>query len=284
METPTVTGKVAGVPQNDPAPLLNLISTLWSVVVRAHHGSALEAQAARQQLLERYGGAVYRYLSKLLQDPDAVDEVYQEFALTVIRGQLKGADPQRGRFRNFVKGTLIHLVGDYRRKQKGWPRPLPDEAAALAAEPQEMESDRLFVESWRDELLARSWAALADVETRTGRPYHTVLRFRADHPDVPSPQMAEQLSAKAGMLYNAVAVRQILHRARDQFADLLLDEVAQSLANPSVDQVERELLDIGLFEYCRPALERRPCRGDDRDRLSRDAVVPPSHTRRLETK
>ena len=215
------------------------------------------AQGVRRNLLG-YGGAVYRYLNKLLQDPDAVDEVYQEFALTVIRGQLKGADPQRGRFRNFVKGTLFHLVADHRKERRNWPGPLPADAIWLAAEPQEMESDRLFVESWCDELLARTWAALADIESKSDRPYYAMLRFRADHPEVPSPQMAEQLSASLGKPYTAAGVRQILHRAREKFADLLLEEVAHSLEDPSVAQMERELIDLGLFEYCRPALERRP--------------------------
>jgi DNA-directed RNA polymerase specialized sigma24 family protein len=223
-------------------------------VRRAHEGQAEAAKAARQQLVDRYGGAVYRYLNKLLGDPDAVDEVFQEFALQLVHGKLGGADPRRGRFRNFVKGTLFHLVADYRKEARDWPAPLPADADGLAAGPQVVESDRLFVESWCDELLARTWAALADVEATTGQPYYAALRFRADHPDVRSPQMAEQL----GKPITAVAVRQVLHRAREKFADLLLEEVANSLEDPSTAQLERELIDLGLYEYCRPALERRP--------------------------
>src|SRR6266851_1312344 len=159
------------VTQETPDQPLNLISTLWSVVRRAHHGPAPAANAARQQLLERYGGAVYRYLHKLLHDPDAVDEVFQEFALQLVHGALRGADPQRGRFRSFVKGTLFHLVADYRKQQRRWPGPLPTDDALLAADPHDVESDRLFVESWCDELLARAWAALADIEAMTGQHY-----------------------------------------------------------------------------------------------------------------
>src|SRR5438105_15920296 len=55
---------------------LNLISTLWSLVCLAHHGPVKEGTAARQQLLERYGGAVRRSLRTLLPDPDAADEVF----------------------------------------------------------------------------------------------------------------------------------------------------------------------------------------------------------------
>src|SRR5437773_603243 len=97
------------VQQDHPDQRLSRISTPWSLVGRANHGSAEAGQAARGQLAERYGGAVRRYLHKLLLDPDAADEVFQEFALRLVRGDLRGADPKRGRFRNFVKGTLLHL-------------------------------------------------------------------------------------------------------------------------------------------------------------------------------
>jgi hypothetical protein len=30
------------------------------------------------------------------------------------------------------------------------------------------------------------------------------------------------------------------------------------MEDPSADRMERELIALGLFEYCRPALERRP--------------------------
>jgi DNA-directed RNA polymerase specialized sigma24 family protein len=265
LTTPSISRKIAkcdrrsgSVTQNIPDQPLNLISTMWSLVRRAHDGPVETAKAARQQLLERYGGAVQRYLTQLLHDADAVSEVYQEFALQLVHGKLRGADPHRGRFRDFVKGTLFHLVADYRRVQRGWPGPLPADGAALVDDPEDMEADRLFVESWRDELLARTWAALADIATLAGRPYYAVLRFRADHPDVRSPQIAERLSTQFGKPLTAAGVRQILHRAREKFADLLLEEVANSMEDPSDERMERELIALGLFEYCRPALERRP--------------------------
>src|SRR5262249_47620674 len=101
------------------------------------------------------------------------------------------------------------------------------------------------------------WAALAEVERRTGQPFYAVLRFRAKHPDLHSPQIAGQLSARWGRPLTAVGVRQLLHRAREEFAELLLDEVGRSLDGPAAERLEEELIDLGLLEYCRPALERR---------------------------
>jgi RNA polymerase sigma-70 factor (ECF subfamily) len=236
---------------------LSLISTPWSLVCRAHEGSIGEVKAARQHLLERYGGAVSRYLGKVLRNPDAAAEVFQEFALQLVHGKLHKANPQRGRFRNFVKGTLFHLIADFRHEQRKWPEPLPKDGAELAAKPQDADADRSFVESWCDELLARAWGALAEVEAATGQPYHAVLRFRADHPEMRSPELAEQLSDQLGRPFTAVGIRQILHRAREKFAELLLEEVAHSLENPTAEQLVEELVELGLLDYCLPALQRR---------------------------
>jgi RNA polymerase sigma-70 factor (ECF subfamily) len=236
---------------------LSLIPTPWSLVCRAHHGPAEAANAARQQLLERYGDAVRRYLRKVLRDPYAAEEVFQEFALEVVHGGLRGADPQRGQFRNFVKATLFHLIADYRKEQQRWPGPLPSDLAALTANPDDEDSHRSFVESWCDELLARAWAALADLEVETGQPYYAVLRFRADHPEIRSPQLAERLTVQLGRPVTADGVRQLLHRGRLKFAELLLEEVTRTLENPTAEQLVAELGELGLLDYCQTALEQR---------------------------
>jgi hypothetical protein len=133
---------------------------------------------------------------------------------------------------------------------------LPADSNAVAVNSAEIESERSFLESWCDELLARAWAALAAVEEETGQPLHTVLRWRADHPEMRSPQMAKELTDLLKRQCTSTGIRQTLHRARERFADFLLDEVAQSLENPTADEVGQELVELGMLEYCRPALER----------------------------
>src|SRR5262249_30813614 len=125
------------------------------------------------------------------------------------------------------------------------------ELASLATEPEDL--DVAFNESWRDELLARAWEALA--EAKPG--LYTVLRFRATHPDLGSAELAERLGRQQGKPLTAAAFRQTLHRARDHFAMLLVDEVARSLEAPTAEQVEQELRDLNLLSYCREALRRR---------------------------
>jgi RNA polymerase sigma factor (sigma-70 family) len=243
---------------SNPDERLNQINTLWSVVRQAHQDTGEKAHAARRALLERYGGAIRRYLLGALRDEEAANDLAQDFAYRFLHGDLRGADPQRGRFRDFVKGVLFHLIANHHKKQQRRPRQMPDDHPEPAVEPPSvMESDNEFLASWRDELLARCWAGLEEVERRTGQPFHTTLRFRAEHPDLPSPRIAEELSARLEKPLTAAGVRQTLHRARDKFADLLLDAVTQSMDVSSAGHVEQELIDLGLLEYCRPALQRR---------------------------
>src|SRR5262249_21083698 len=146
----------------------------------ADDGAVTEAQ---REVLERYGGAVRRYLLGALRDPEAADDLFQEFALRFLHGDLHGADPRRGRFRFFLKGVLSHLVADHQKRQKRQMRGLPDDHPGPAVEPPDTsDDDRQFFASWREELLAGAWDGLARLERRTGQPFHAVLHFRADHP------------------------------------------------------------------------------------------------------
>jgi RNA polymerase sigma-70 factor (ECF subfamily) len=235
---------------------LSRISTLWTLICEAHGGPTEAATAARQVLLQRYGKAVHRYLMGALRDPHTADELSQEFALRFLRGGFQLAAPERGRFRDFVKGVLFHLIADHHRRKQRQPQRLPEGGLEPAAPAQQCEADRQFLDSWRDQLLHDAWEALALFQRETGKPFHDVLRFRAEHLDLHSAQMAERLTLRFDKPVSATWVRQTLHRARDKFADLLIREVEQTLPNPTLEQVEQELIDLDLLTYCQPALDR----------------------------
>jgi RNA polymerase sigma-70 factor (ECF subfamily) len=238
----------------EPDRSLNRISTLWTVVCQAHDGTAEGAARAQEVLLRRYGRAVRRYLLGALRDPEAADDLSQEFALRFLRGGFRGADRQRGRFRDFVKGVLIHLIADHHRRRPPLPLPAAHEPAAPAED--RPDPDEQFLATWREDILARAWEALEAHQARTSQPFYTVLRFRADHPDMPSAPMAEQLGALLGKPLSAAGVRQTLHRARERYVDLVLDEVVQTLESPTAEQLEEELIDLGLLEFCCTGLGR----------------------------
>jgi RNA polymerase sigma-70 factor (ECF subfamily) len=237
---------------------LSRINTRWSVVFQAHAAGGQTVTAAQQELMQRYGGAMYRYILAAVRDPLVAEELCQEFALLFVQGNFKRVDPERGRFRDYVKTVLFHLVANWRRKQNREPQTY-DAAVHEPAEnaPPSQLSDEEFLSNWREELLGRTWEALEHIEQQTGQLYHTMLRFRATSPDVKSEQMAQQLGERLGKPLTATAVRQTVHRAREKFADLLLGEVARSLETQDTDRLEQELIDLGLLPYCQDALAKR---------------------------
>jgi RNA polymerase sigma-70 factor (ECF subfamily) len=234
---------------------LSRIDTPWSILRRAHDGSDPSIAWARQALLDRYGGAVRRYLRAVLRDEEAADEVFQEFALRLVRGDFHTADPARGKFRNFVKAALHNLIVDYRRKigrDRGRSLDERSPAAAEQAEPPES----LFMQSWGQDLLDRSWVRLSEIEQEGGTPYYAALRLLADSPELSSDQIAQRLTTKLGREFTPGNVRVMIHRARQMFADQLVAEVADSLESAAAEEIEQELGDLNLLQYCKSALAR----------------------------
>lgn len=236
---------------------LSQIATQWTMLYQAHRGPEDEAAAARQALMQRYCGAVFRYLLRAVRDPSIAEDLTQEFALRFIQGRFGQADREHGRFRNYVKGALFRLVQDHYREKLREPRAVSlDPNQAVPASDESEAADQVFRESWRQELLARAWRALEEVERRTGQPYHEILRLRVDEPDLASADIAERLSARHGRRFTAAGVRQLVHRGRERFAELLLEDIRASLEGASRDRVAEELAELNLLKYCKDLLDR----------------------------
>src|SRR5205814_2355245 len=118
----------------------------------------------------------------------------------------------------------------YYQRQKKQPVALDatvPEPAATTEEP--VLSDEAFAKNWRQELLARAWEGLAEVERTTGQRFHTFLVYRTQNSETSSAQMAAAFSKTLGKPLTAESVRQTLHRGRQRFSEILLEEVARSL-------------------------------------------------------
>src|SRR5262245_48137943 len=100
---------------------LSHIVTLWTVVFKAHRTDGGALPEAQAQLLSRYAGAIYRYVLAAVRDPHAADDLAQDFALGMCKGLFKHADPNKGRFRDYVKTALVHLIAKHQQRQRKQP-------------------------------------------------------------------------------------------------------------------------------------------------------------------
>jgi RNA polymerase sigma-70 factor (ECF subfamily) len=231
---------------------LSRIQTRWTLFRQAH-GDDAEACRAREALLRDYYGAVYKYLIGIIHDPTAAQDLSQSFALRFIEGRFRHADPARGRFRDYLKKALKHMVYDSHRDQRcGFgliaPEALPDPS----------ESD--FEKAWRADMLERTWATLerAWEALGEGRPaYSALLELLRVDPTLRAPQIVERLSAQRGIHVKEDWVRQAKKRAWASFADHLIDEVASTFESGDLDVLEEELIELDLLKYCQSALGKR---------------------------
>ncbi len=241
----------------DDKPQANLsqIETRWSLVLQAHQESGGAAAGARRELIERYAEAVHRYLLYATRDADLAADLAQEFALRFLRGDFHRADPSRGRFRSYVKSAVNNLLIDAHRRRKHRPHPLPDDQDALRDPSGDLNDlDRQFLDCWRDAIMNRAWERLEHQQKESGPPFFTVLRFRADHPEMRSQEMADRLTGLLGKEVSAGWVRQNLRRARERFVDLIQAEVSHSLGHPTAEERDDELRNLGLWTFCRQGL------------------------------
>jgi RNA polymerase sigma-70 factor (ECF subfamily) len=240
-------------------PRLAELSTQWNLVFESRTGTPEQVSLAMSRLMCRYAGAVHRYLLKALKDPDAAEELDQEFAVRFLRGDFRHGDPSRGRFRDYVKRAVQNLMKDYyrRRRRDGTVPIVPGLSEPSALDDGLEQFDRQFLLSWRTDLLDRAWSGLDELERETGQPHHTILRLRVDEPGLTSNDWAARLAERLGRPVTPGAFRQALQRARREFALRLIAEVRASLEKPTGQSLEQELADLELLEYCRPYLKSR---------------------------
>lgn len=237
---------------------LSQISTMWTVLRQATPGEKKPDPSAQQAVLEMYTPAVYRYLVGAVKDPDLASDLFQEFALRFVRGDFRNIDPERGRFRHFLKRMLFNLVADhFRQKKRQGVATLDMETQEPAAPLEENQENTRFLEHWRSELLSRTWKALETWEKEQDQPFYTVLKCRTEHPEIASGELAERVSQALSKPVNATWVRNRLHFAREKFAELMIAEVRQTVVSADLDSLREELIELGLYtDRCREILDR----------------------------
>src|SRR5262245_12248777 len=173
---------------------LDLISTHWSALRDSN------------RFLIRYAQAVRSYLLALLGNADDADDVAHDFFVRVIERGFEHADPQRGRFRDYLKIAVRNAGLSHLRRKQGQPRTV-DALPSTVPDP-EGAADRAWLREWQACVLERAWRALerhqrASPDNRS----HTVLRMQTDHPEDDSRALADRVAVASGRPLSAEAYR-----------------------------------------------------------------------------
>lgn len=233
---------------------LDQVVTQWSLLRMAHGPAPADSTQARKTLLLRYSGAIRSYVGALIKDDADADEVAQDCLVRMLKGDFASADPTKGRFRDFLKVAVKNMVRTYWDKKNRRTGVAYDVTQHEQTE-EENEAEDAWTANWQRTVLDATWRSLeAFQRANSGCVYYTLLQLRAANPDDDSPQLAEKLSEATKKPWRADAARQQLRRARLRFAQLLLEELSRSMKNATPDEIEEDLIDLGLMEYVRPFL------------------------------
>ncbi|MEM6469986.1 MAG: hypothetical protein AAF802_10565 [Planctomycetota bacterium] len=214
---------------------LREISTRWSAVKDVN------------RFVLRYTEAMSRLLRLVLEDEDAAREVLQAFLLKVVERGFRDSIPESGRFRDYLARSLRNAAIDYLRLKK------PQQASEEMLQQLESEwedVDGQWRKQWTECLLDRAWQQLEhhQYETPNSIAYDS-LRLSTDKPESASSDLATELSSTLGRKIEPATFRQNLHRARLRFAALLVQEVRETLENPTPQQLDDEVTSLGLQPY-----------------------------------
>ncbi|MEM7783157.1 MAG: sigma-70 family RNA polymerase sigma factor [Planctomycetota bacterium] len=234
---------------------LSRIETLWSVVNHAHDSDSPTSDQAKQALLNRYSNAIRRYLGAAVKQPDIANDLFQEFAVKFLKGDFRSVDPVRGRFRSFVKTVLFRMVAHHFRKQASDRIVQVEELPDPESSPESDRSETEFINAWRSGLLDRAWQAIEKEQEAGGPKHHTILRIRAEHPLADFQTIASYLEQKLRKKISPGNARVMVHRARSKFAQHLVQQVANSLNRANAENLEQELIELKLIDYCKEHLD-----------------------------
>lgn len=238
---------------------LDTLSTRAEDLRIAHEKDAPDAaRDAKARIFVRYQRAILRYIRAAVPDINAAEDILADFFAKLVNGSFRNFNADRGRFRDYVKGTLFRMVKDYyngpRRKYIGLTRDIVDPSPNACPE---AAMEAKFLSFWRESLMLRAWETLKDLERWNDRPYTMVLSLSIPPDRRPAREIALQLPLQNGRPATEGFVRTVRMEAAHALQDFVLAEVWDSIQDPSADRVEQELADLGLLKDLTKAIQRR---------------------------
>jgi len=232
-------------------PSPNFETTLWSQVgLVAREPDSTEGQRALATLCHAYWYPVYAFIRRRGKSPaDAEDLTQSFFARILSSGFFARADPDRGRFRNFLLGAVRHHLSAETERECSQRRGGRAEKVSIDAD----YAESLFASDpthTTDPTLAfdRSWAT-----TVINSALETLEREQASsaRPELfPALKEFLQRSAKAGeydeiarrfsMTRGAVAAS--VHRLNTRFGEIVRRQVRDTVIDPAMAEDELQFL------------------------------------------
>jgi RNA polymerase sigma-70 factor (ECF subfamily) len=217
-------------------------TTRWSLVLGARSGS-LTANRALDELCRVYRPPVLAFILRHGHARAEAEDLTQAFFEQLLRLRTYAvADPQRGRFRVFLRVALKRFLSNqlafaHAAKRGGGSLMLSlDDEEHIDQPADPATPDGVFERAWASVVVEQAASALRSEAAAAGKQalFEALRPFLLEAPDTQDyVRIAEQLSLRRNTL--AVA----MHRLRQRLRELVRQELADTVAQ--TDQLEAEL-------------------------------------------
>jgi DNA-directed RNA polymerase specialized sigma24 family protein len=239
--------KLHSVPKADMPPPLPPLSpqhwfttTHWSVVLDAAEQDPDKSYAALDKLCRTYWYPLYAYLRRKGTKPDDAQDTTQAFFERFLeKGYFTKANANRGKFRTFLLSSLENFLKDRAKhagaQKRGAGQPLIsiDEKSAEEYYKYEPANDtdpaKAYERDWAMTVLTRTLDGLRASLEKEGRGE----KFEALKPFLLAEEDADYTSAAVQLNISVPAARTAVSRLRDQFREILVQEISQTVATPA---------------------------------------------------
>ncbi|HEY3915719.1 MAG TPA: sigma-70 family RNA polymerase sigma factor [Verrucomicrobiae bacterium] len=225
-------------------------TTRWTVVLAAGDRDAPQATVALEELCRTYWYPLYAYIRRRGHThEDAQDLTQAFFARLLEKNFLEGITSDKGKFRAFL------LVAVKRFLANEWDRAHAEKRGGANAQPLSLDwqwqdaderykidpadnlsPDKLYDRAWAVTMLERVIIRLRDesqAESKSKQFEQLKPFLMVGKSDIPFAKAAAALETTEG------AVRVAVHRLRRRYREVLREEIAQTLSDPT--QAEEEL-------------------------------------------
>lgn len=227
-------------------------TTHWSVVLKAGDAPGDEHTRALDALCHAYWYPLYAYVRRLGQSPHNAQDLTQSFFAYLLENRLLAkADPDLGRFRSFLLGSLKNFMANEWRRQSAQKRDAAQTISFDAQDAEERYAIEPVEEATPQSLYEQAWAVavLDQAITLLETEYATAGKKTLFEQLAPSLQGDRQASTYAEigtqLSMSEGAVKVAVHRMRQRYRELLRASVANTVADPmEVDGELRHLMDV----------------------------------------
>jgi RNA polymerase sigma factor (sigma-70 family) len=226
-------------------------TTHWSVVLDAAQETGESTNGALEVLCRAYWYPIYAYVRRLGHSPhDAQDLTQSFFAYVLEKRLIARAQPEAGRFRSFLLGSLRNFLANEWRRQtaqkRGGGQVIPIDARSAeeryAVEPMDKSNPQaLYDEAWAAAVLDEAISLLEAEYHRTGKG----TLFAELLPTLQGSERSGYAETAARLGLTEGAVKAAAHRLRTRYRELLRATVAHTVAEPAeVDEELRHLMHV----------------------------------------